>query len=74
MDMYTGSTRCCGTDGSEEEMWNKDKDREKEIWISLRDLLDGLNRRTVPSWVTSERLIIQSDLMKIVRDCRKMEA
>ncbi len=55
-------------------MWNTNKDREKEIWINLQDLIDGLKQRSVPSWVTSERLIIQSDLMKIVKDCRKMEA
>ena len=54
--------------------WNDRAEPQKDIWINLGDLIEGLDRNKIPSWVSNEQLLIRSDLFKIIGECRKIEA
>lgn len=46
---------------------------EPETWISLKDLLLQIREREIASHVSEEKTLIVKDLMRGIRECRKLE-
>ena len=47
---------------------------EKEIYINLDDFLDAIRKLSSPSWVSTERLILMSEIDKAIAESRRVEA
>ena len=52
--------------------WNK-PEPEPETCISLKDLLLQIREREIASHVSEEKTLIVKDLMRGIRECRKLE-